>query len=96
MMVLVTYDVGTDTPEGRSRLRRVSKVCQNHGIRVQKSVFECRVSPAERVILEDELRGILDPEVDSIRIYDLGNMAPTKIIHLGVKKPIDLEGTLIF
>lgn len=96
MMVLVTYDVCTDTQDGRRRLRRVARVCMNYGIRVQKSVFECRVSPAERVVLEDELRRSVDPGSDSVRIYDLGSMSPSKITHIGAKEFLDLDGPLIF
>lgn len=95
-MVLITYDVCTDTQEGRRRLRRVAKICMNYGIRVQKSVFECRVSPADRIVLEDELRRTIDYGLDSIRIYDLGSTFPSKITHMGAKGFLDLDGPLIF
>ena len=96
MLVLITYDVRTDTREGRSRLRHVARICQDYGIRVQKSVFECRVNPADRIILEDKLRHEIDNELDSVRIYDLGATSPSKITHIGAKEFIDLNSPLIF
>ena len=96
MMVLVTYDVNTTDPAGRRRLRQVARICRNHGIRVQNSVFECHMDPAERVALEDELRVTIDKDRDSIRIYDLGSMQPSKITHMGTKIPLDVDGDIIF
>lgn len=95
MIVLVTYDVCTTTPEGARRLRRVAKACMNYGSRVQMSVFECRLTPAQRVLLEEDLKRIIDEETDSLRIYDLGNN-PSRITHIGSKKPLDVEGLLLF
>ena len=88
MIVLITYHVNTETPEGRRRLRKVAKICLNYGTRVQMSVFECRLSPAQRVMIEEELSSEIDMELDSFRIYELGNN-PSKITHIGAKKPID-------
>lgn len=71
-MVLITYDVNTTTKEGRTRLRKVAKVCVNYGQRVQNSVFECLVSPAQYVALKHELNSIIHEEKDSLRFYNLG------------------------
>ena len=95
MVVLITYDVNTETPEGRKRLRRVAKVCLNYGTRVQMSVFECRLSPAQRVTIEKELSAEIDMELDSLRIYDLGHN-PSRITHIGAKKPLDPDSLLLF
>ncbi len=67
----------------------------NYGTRVQMSVFECRLTPAQRVMLESELKQIIDEESDSLRIYDLGNN-PSRITHIGSKKPLDVDGLLLF
>ena len=72
MMVVVTYDVETKTPEGRKRLRWVAKTCKNFGQRVQHSVFECLIDPVQYVSLKTELERIYDPEKDSLRFYRLG------------------------
>lgn len=72
MMVLVTYDVNTETASGRKRLRQVAKLCVDYGQRVQHSVFECSVTPAEFVEIKHKLTTIIDTEVDSIRFYLLG------------------------
>ena len=69
MELLVVYDVSTDTREGRSRLRRVAKICEGYGQRVQKSVFECIIPPEQEVLLRHDLEDTIDPEEDSIRIY---------------------------
>ncbi|MDY0236970.1 MAG: CRISPR-associated endonuclease Cas2 [Gudongella sp.] len=91
----MTYDVDTGDVDGRRRLRHVAKICINYGIRVQKSVFECRLAPAQRVTLEKELIDAIDVEKDSLRLYNLGNN-PSKIMHIGAHKPIDLDDTLMF
>ena len=72
MMVLVTYDVNTETAKGRKRLRHVAKLCVDYGQRVQNSVFECLVAPAEFVEIKSKLLDIIDPDSDSIRFYFLG------------------------
>lgn len=95
MIVLITYDVNTGTPEGCRRLRRVARICLNYGTRVQMSVFECRLSPAQRVMIEEELSSEIDMDLDSLRIYDLGNN-PSRITHIGAKKPVDPESLLLF
>ena len=95
MMVLVTYDISTETEDGKRRLRRVAKQCQSYGQRVQNSVFECILEPALLVKLKAKLEAIIDPEVDSLRYYHLGNDWRKRIEHVGAKPAVDLEGTLI-
>ena len=95
MMVLITYDVSTETETGKSRLRRVSKKCQDYGQRVQNSVFECLIDPAQLKQLQDKLFKIIDPEVDSLRFYYLGDNWKHRVEHVGAKATIDIEGTII-
>ena len=94
-MVLITYDVSTETEKGKSRLRRVSKKCQDYGQRVQNSVFECLIDPAQLKQLQDKLLKIIDPEVDSLRFYYLGDNWKHRVEHVGAKPTIDIEGTII-
>lgn len=96
MLVLITYDVGTVTSAGQKRLRKVAKVCQNYGQRVQNSVFECIVDATQFASLKLELASIIDQSKDSLRFYQLGNNYKTKVTHIGAKESIDLEGPLIF
>jgi CRISPR-associated protein Cas2 len=95
MMVLITYDVSTETETGKSRLRKVSKKCQDFGQRVQNSVFECILDPARLKQLQVALEKIIDPDVDSLRYYYLGDEWRSRVEHVGAKASIDLEGTLI-
>ncbi len=95
MMVLITYDVGTTSEAGKRRLRLVAKQCQNYGQRVQNSVFECLIDPAQLKELQNKLLKIIDPEVDSLRFYYLGDHWKTRVEHIGAKPSIDLEGTII-
>jgi CRISPR-associated protein Cas2 len=95
MMVLITYDVNTETAEGRKRLRKVAKQCQNYGQRVQNSVFECIVDPALLAQLKDKLGKIIDVEKDSLRYYYLGDEWQKRVEHVGAKPGMDLEGTLM-
>lgn len=95
MLVLVTYDVSTETPKGRRRLRRVADVCEDYGQRVQLSVFECLVGEKELVMLRSRLVGEMDQEEDSIRFYFLDEAARQRTEHHGIAKPIDLEGPLV-
>lgn len=83
MLVLVTYDVNTKTAAGRKRLRKVAKICVNHGQRVQNSVFECLLDAAQYVTFKAELTALIDPETDSLRFYRLGNQYKTKVEHIG-------------
>ena len=95
MMVLVTYDVNTETEAGKKRLHKVAKQCQNYGQRVQNSVFECIIDPAQLKQLQNKLEKIIDIEKDSIRYYYLGDEWRKRVEHVGAKPGLDLEGTLI-
>ncbi|SEA61097.1 CRISPR-associated protein, Cas2 family [Desulfuromusa kysingii] len=95
MMVLVSYDVATSDPGGPRRLRRVAKVCTNHGQRVQYSVFECIVDPGQWVNMKKQLVDAIDEERDSLRFYFLGANWHKRIEHVGAKESIDQEGPLI-
>ncbi len=95
MLVVVAYDVKTSDPDGAKRLRRVAKVCTNHGQRVQFSVFECIVDPAKWTMLRQQLIKEIDMESDSLRFYFLGSNWKRRIEHVGVEKSIDQEGLLL-
>lgn len=95
MLVLITYDVNTETPLGRKRLRQVAKQCVNYGQRVQNSVFECILDEAKSREVQHILEKIIDKEKDSLRFYYLGNNYKNKVVHIGAKASIDIEGTLI-
>lgn len=92
MLVLVTYDVNTTTPAGRKRLRGVARVCQDFGQRVQFSVFEIEVDPAQWVVLKARLEKIIDPALDSLRYYHLGANWSRRIEHVCAKPATDLGG----
>ena len=95
MMVLITYDVNTETAAGKTRLRKVAKQCVNYGQRVQNSVFECVLDAGQCKILKSLLLEIIDESKDSLRFYYLGNNYKNKIEHYGNKDTFDQEGTLI-
>lgn len=95
MYVLVTYDVSTTTREGRRRLRLAAKTCLNYGQRVQNSVFEMKVDPAQWTACKDRLLRIVNPEEDSIRFYHLGRNSGRRVEHHGAKPPYDVDGPLI-
>ena len=95
MLVLITYDVNTSDAEGRKRLRKVAKQCQNYGQRVQNSVFECLIDTAQLKLLRTSLIDIMDAEKDSLRFYFLGTKYQTKIEHVGAKESYEPEGVLI-
>lgn len=95
MMVLITYDVNTETAISRKRLRHVAKACENRGQRVQNSVFECLVDPAQWVELRTKLVNIIDPGTDSLRFYFLGSNWKRRIEHIGAKQAYDPQGELI-
>ncbi len=95
MMVLVTYDVDTADPDGQRRLRRVAKICENYGLRVQKSVFECNVDPAEWAKLRALLVREIDARRDSLRFYFLGKNWQRRVEHVGVEPDYDHEGPII-
>lgn len=95
MMVLITYDVNTEDASGKKRLRKIAKQCVNYGQRVQNSVFECLVDPAQCKKLQHELLKLMDAEKDSLRFYYLGNQYQTKIKHFGAKATYAPEKVLI-
>lgn len=95
MMVLITYDVNTETASGRKRLRLIAKQCVNYGQRVQNSVFECVVDMAQCKLLQSKLISLMDEKTDSLRFYYLGNNYKTKIEHFGAKATYEPEGVLI-
>lgn len=94
-MVLVAYDVNTETEEGRRRLRRVAKVCENNGQRVQNSVFECLVDPARWTDMKQKLVKEINIELDSLRFYFLGSNWKRRVEHVGAKPAYDPEGPII-
>ena len=95
MMVLITYDVNTETSVSRRRLRKVAKLCEDNGQRVQNSVFECLVDSAQWAKLHHKLVGIINEEQDSLRFYFLGNNWHGRVEHVGAKPTYDPEGPLI-
>jgi len=95
VLVLITYDVCTESEGGKKRLRKVAKACQNYGQRVQGSVFECLIDPALMRQLQANLENLIDKEKDSLRFYYLGDDWRGRVEHVGAKKPLDLKGTLI-
>lgn len=95
MLVLITYDVNTETVSGKKRLRKVAKQCENYGRRVQNSVLECILDQAQSVVLKQSLIDIIDENVDSLRFYYLGNKYQTKVEHVGVEHGIAVDQPLI-
>ena len=95
MLVVVSYDVSTVDPGGQRRLRRVAKACKDFGQRVQLSVFECSVDPAQWTRLRQRLIDEIDPKEDSLRFYFLGANWRKRVEHIGAKKIDDPEGPLI-
>lgn len=96
MLVLITYDVNTQTAAGKSRLRKVAKQCVNYGTRVQNSVFECVLDNTQLLMLKSKLTDIIDEQVDSLRFYNFGNHHKSKVEHVGVERGVDVEDTLIY
>ena len=95
MLMLVSYDVSTADAAGKRRLRHIAKACQNFGIRVQYSVFECNVDPAQWVRLKATLEDIFDPSTDSLRYYNLGDNYTRRIEHVGAKPALDVEEPMV-
>ena len=95
MMVLVTYDVKTDSEGGSRRLRQVAKICKDHGQRVQYSVFECLVDPAQWTQFRQQLIDTIKESEDSLRFYFLGSNWKRRVEHIGAKPAYDPEGPLI-
>lgn len=96
MLVVITYDVSTETAAGQKRLRRVTRECQNYGQRVQNSVFECHLDSAELRTVEAVLEKIIDKEKDSLRFYVIGSSYEGKVKHIGARPSVDVTDTLIF
>ncbi len=95
MTVLITYDVSTETGEGRRRLRRIAKACEDFGQRVQFSVFECQVDRTVWAKLRGRLLGLFEPKEDSLRFYFLGEDAIQRAEHHGTKPRVDFDGPLV-
>ena len=95
MLMLISYDVATTEKGGQRRLRRVAKACKDYGQRVQYSVFECIVDPAQWATLKNRLISEIDPEKDSLRFYYLGSNWKHRVEHVGAKAAVDQEGPLI-
>lgn len=95
MLVLIAYDVNTETPQGRARLRKVAKQCVNYGQRVQNSLFECILDAAQLKRVQHLLLQLIDPEKDSLRFYYLGNHYQAKVEHFGAKQTYQAEGLLM-
>lgn len=96
MLVLITYDVNTETPAGKKRLRKIAKQCVNFGQRVQNSVFECNMDAAKTRQVKAILEEIIDTEKDSLRFYYIGNNYKNKVEHIGAKEAFDVNEPLIF
>ena len=95
MMLVIAYDVDTTSSAGSQRLRKVARLCERHGIRVQNSVFECKLDAAQYRTLQASLIQIMDAEKDSLRFYNLGNNYVNRIEHFGCKASYDPEDTMI-
>ena len=95
MLVVITYDVNTETAAGRKRLRQIARQCVNYGQRVQNSVFECLIDAAQCRMLQQKLCTIMDDELDRLRFYYLGNKYENKIEHFGAKRGYEPEGVLM-
>ena len=95
MLILVTYDVSTETSAGRRRLRRVAKVCQDYGQRVQKSVFECKVDKTTYELLERRLLDEIDRQEDNLRLYRLSEPLEEHIKEFGLFRAVDFDGPLV-
>lgn len=96
MMVLVTYDVSTESKDGQRRLRRVARACRDYGQRVQYSVFEIELDPAQWAMLRERLCQTINPELDSLRFYFLGANWRRRVEHVGAKPVLDLSDPLVF
>lgn len=95
MLVLICYDVNTETKDGRSRLRKIAKACVNYGQRVQNSVFECQIDEANFRLIQEKMLQIIDHDLDSLRFYRLGNNYKNKIECFGADSSFDVTDALI-
>ena len=95
MLVLITYDIATSRLSGQRRLRKTARICKDYGQRVQNSVFECDVSPAQWEVLKDKLLNTYKEDKDSLRFYFLGKNWKRRVEHFGIKESIDMENPII-
>lgn len=95
ILVVITYDVNTQTAVGKARLRKVAKQCLNYGQRVQNSVFECILDAAQAKMIENKLERIIEKESDSLRFYYIGDHYKNKVRHIGSKAVFDIDGPLV-
>jgi CRISPR-associated protein Cas2 len=95
MLFIVSYDVSTETAEGRKRLRKVAKICEAHGQRVQKSVFECKLSLMQFEEMERKLVAIIDEEKDNLRLYRLSESTNWNVKQYGCFRSIDFDAPLV-
>ncbi len=95
MMVIVSYDVSTKTASGVYRLRKISEICLDFGLRVQNSVFECNVDPAQWELMKDRLLSMYNAEEDSLRFYFLGSNWKRRVEHYGKSSIEDLEAPMV-
>ncbi len=95
MMMLITYDVDFSDKSGASRLRKVAKICTNYGVRVQNSVFEMFIDPAQLVAIKNQLSKVIDPTKDSVRFYNLGNNGENRVGFMGIDDSVHQRDTLI-
>ena len=95
MLILITYDVSTTSASGEKRLRHIAKICQDYGVRVQHSVFECEVDPAQFAHLKSALLDIYDKQQDSLRFYKLGKKGRYRVEHYGAKKVSDVANDVL-
>ncbi len=95
MFILIAYDVSTSDKAGQKRLRRVARTCEDYGVRVQKSIFECQVGKTEWAMLRGRLLKEMDPRQDSLRFYHLDEDTRDRTEHHGLKEPVDLNAPLI-
>ncbi len=96
MLVLITYDVNTENKEGKTRLRKVARICVNYGQRVQNSVFECMLDPVQLFSVKEALLKVIDKKKDSLRFYNLGNSYRNRIEHYGAKDTYLPDDVIIF
>lgn len=95
MYILITYDINVTSAKGQSRLRKVAKICVNYGQRVQNSVFECKLTEAELLILKKKLLDVIDMKTDSLRFYRLGDNYDKKVQHIGAKETYNFDDAII-
>ena len=95
MLVLITYDVNTETSAGKTRLRKVAKQCVNYGRRVQNSVFECELTEVQLCVLKERIKEIIDHSLDSIRFYHLNRSENRRVEVMGVETSFDVNDAII-